>query len=56
MGENTQDTVTIDGTSVERVKEFNFLCSFITTEGESKKEIYRRLGIGRSTVGKLETI
>ena len=56
IGDNTQDTVTVDGTSVERVKEFNFLCSFITTEGESKKEIDRRLGIGRSTVGKLETI
>ena len=56
IGDNTQDTVTVDGTSVERVKEFNFLGSFITTEGESKKEIDRRLGIGRSTVGKLQTI
>ena len=56
IGDNTQDTVTVDGTSVERVKEFNFLGSFITMEGESKKEIDRRLGIGRSTVGKLQTI
>ena len=56
IGDNTQDTVTVDGTSVERVKEFNFLGSFITTEGESKKEIDCRLGIGRLTVGKLQTI
>ena len=55
IGDHTQDTVTVDGTNVERVKEFNFLGSCITTEGDSRKEIDRRLGIGRSTVGKLQT-
>ena len=56
IGEKTQDTVTVDGTRVERVKDLSFLGSFITTDGESKKEINQRLATGRSTLGKLNKI
>ena len=56
ISDHTQDTMTVDSTNVERVKEFNCLGSYITTKGDSRKEIDRRLGIGRSTVGKLQTI
>ena len=47
IGDYTQDTVTVNGTNMERVKEFNFLGSYITTEGASRKEVECRLGIGR---------
>ena len=56
IGNQTQDTVTVDGTQVERVTDFNFLGSFITEEGESRTEIDRRIGIGRSAVGKLQVV
>ena len=54
IGDQTQDTVNVDGTEVERVQDFNFLGSYITAEGESRKEIDRRIGIGPSAVGKLQ--
>ena len=49
ISDHTQDTVTVDSTNVERVKEFNCLGSYITTKGDSRKEIDRRsLNCGES--------
>ena len=54
--DDTDDSLIEDGTRVERHNKFNFLGSFITTEGDSRKEIDRRLGMGKSMVGSQQTI
>lgn len=46
----------IDGTEIEVTNEYNFLGSLITKDGYSRKEINRRISIGRTAVTKLDKI
>ena len=46
----------IDGETVETVRDFNFLGSKITADGDCSHEIKRRLLLGRKTMTNLESI
>ena len=46
----------IDGETVERVADFNFLGSKITADGDSSHEIERRLLLGKKVMTKLDSI
>ena len=46
----------IDGETVERVSDFTFLGSKITTDGDGSHEIKRRLLLGRKVMTKLDSI
>ena len=46
----------IDGETVETVSDFYFLCSKITTDGDSSHEIKRHLLLGRKVMTKLDSI
>ena len=46
----------IDGETVERVSEFIFWGSKITTDGDCSHEIKRRLLLGRNVMTKLDSI
>ena len=46
----------IDGETMETVKDFTFLASKITADGDSSQEIKRRLLLGRKAMTNLESI
>ena len=46
----------IDGETVETVSDFIFLCSKITTDGDSSHESKRRLLLGRKVMTNLDSI
>ena len=46
----------IDGETMEMVKDFIFLCSKITTDGDCSHEIKRRLLLGRKAMTNLDSI
>ena len=50
------DQLTVDGQEIEKVKQFNFLGSLITTEGGCDKEIRRRVAMARSAMTQLSKI
>ena len=46
----------IDGETVETVRDFIFLCSKITADGDSSHEVKRYLFLGRKTMTNLDSI
>ena len=46
----------IDGESMERVRDFFFLCSKITADGDSSCEIKRHFLLGRKAMTNLDSI
>ena len=46
----------VDGKRVETVSDFIFLCSKITTDGDSSRELGRRLLLGRKVMTNLDSI
>ena len=46
----------IDGTTVETVTDFIFLCSKFTGDGDCRHEIKRRLLLGRKVMTNLDSI
>jgi len=46
----------IDGQTVEKVADFNFLGSKITTDGDCIHEVKRRLLLGRKVMTNLDSI
>ena len=46
----------IDGETMETVKDFTFLASKITADGDSSQEIKRRLLLGRKAMTNLDSI
>ena len=46
----------IDGETMETVKDFIFLCSKITADGNCNHEIERRLLLGRKVISNLDSI
>ena len=46
----------IDGETVETVRDFTFLCSKITADGDCSHEIKRRLLLGRKVMTNLDSI
>ena len=51
-----RSSITIDDTEIEDVNEFNFLGSYINTDGNHGKEIQRRTSLGKAAVGSLSKI
>ena len=49
-------SIKIDGVELEQVKQFNYLGSFLTSDGRSKVEIDRRIGQAKSAFGNMTNI
>ena len=53
VGGSNDSDLRVDGQTIEEVSDFNFLGSIITNEGDSRKEVDRRIGMGKSAVKSL---
>ena len=54
-GSNNSD-LRVDGQTIEEVSDFNFLGSIVNNEGDSRKEVDRRIGMGKSAIKSLRKI
>ena len=50
------DTIVVDGEQIERLENFNFLGSSISSDGNCSREIDRRIGMTKSAAGALRKI
>ena len=50
VGGSNDSNLRVDGQTIEEVSDFNFLGSIVTNEGDSRKEVDRRIGMGKSAV------
>ena len=56
VGGSNDSDLRVDGQTIEEVSDFNFLGSIVTNEGDSRKEVDRRIGMGKSAVKSLRKI
>ena len=56
VGGSNDSNLRVDGQTIEEVSDFNFLGSIVTNEGDSRKEVDRRIGMGKSAVKSLRKI